>query len=461
MPPKRRPAERERGYVRTRGNSHQVLVFAGLDPVTGTRLYLSESTRDEKKISEIKTRLLAKVDQQRNAATRATLAYTIDEWLEVHEIDDSTLDTYRGYIRRTIAPALGDVPISKIKAQTLEKFYAQLRRCSVRCNGKPFIEHLSDGPHECRTIRHRRRPGRPSAKSIAEHDCESSGCTVIECKSHVCKPLSQSTVRQIHAIISGALDTAVRWEWIPSNPATVAKKPKQRAPQPKPPSARQAAAIVSAAWDQDLAWGMLVWLVMVTGCRRGELLALRWSDVLWDESVIEMRRNYIQRSGKGREKDTKSHQMRRPALDAETMELLRAHRTAYEGQMAELGVAPIDSAFVFSYEPDHSKPCNPDGVTHRFGRMCEGLGIKSHIHALRHYSATELISAGVDIRTVAGRLGHGGGGTTTLRVYAAWVAESDKRAAGILAGRMPRPGGLADRPMDPRNARPGAQPRET
>jgi integrase len=52
--------------------------------------------------------------------------------------------------------------------------------------------------------------------------------------------------------------------------------------------------------------------------------------------------------------------------------------------------------------------------------MCERLGIGSHLHALRHYSATELLAAGVDLRTVAGRLGHAGGGTTTLRVYAAW-----------------------------------------
>ncbi|MFD2079112.1 Phage integrase family protein [Actinopolymorpha cephalotaxi] len=64
--------------------------------------------------------------------------------------------------------------------------------------------------------------------------------------------------------------------------------------------------------------------------------------------------------------------------------------------------------------------------------------IDSHLHALRHYSATELITAGVDIRTVAGRLGHGGGGTTTLRVYTAWVAESDRRAVEILADRLMR-----------------------
>ena len=69
--------------------------------------------------------------------------------------------------------------------------------------------------------------------------------------------------------------------------------------------------------------------------------------------------------------------------------------------------------------------------------MADRLGIDTHLHNLRHYSATELIAGGVDVRTVAGRLGHGGGGTTTLRVYAAWVAEADQRAAQGPADRLP------------------------
>ena len=65
------------------------------------------------------------------------------------------------------------------------------------------------------------------------------------------------------------------------------------------------------------------------------------------------------------------------------------------------------------------------------------LGIATHLHSLRHYSATELLTAGVDLRTVAGRLGHGGGGATTLKVYAAWVAASDRKAAELLRTRLP------------------------
>lgn len=79
-------------------------------------------------------------------------------------------------------------------------------------------------------------------------------------------------------------------------------------------------------------------------------------------------------------------------------------------------------------------------MTQRYDRMVTRLGVKTTIHKLRHYSATELIAGGVDPRTVAGRLGPGGGGTTTLKAYSAWVSEADQRAAkGLGAGMPERP----------------------
>jgi len=87
---------------------------------------------------------------------------------------------------------------------------------------------------------------------------------------------------------------------------------------------------------------------------------------------------------------------------------------------------------------DGSTHLKPESVSQRYNKLVARLGIKTSIHKLRHYSATKLISAGVDVRTVAGRLGHSGGGTTTLKVYSAWVAESDQRAAASLFDRLPQ-----------------------
>jgi integrase len=89
--------------------------------------------------------------------------------------------------------------------------------------------------------------------------------------------MAVSTVLQIHSIISGALTAAVRWDWIASNPARIAQRPRQKPPQPDPPSAKEAARLVEAAFSMDDDWGTLVWLVMTTGIRRGEVCARAWS----------------------------------------------------------------------------------------------------------------------------------------------------------------------------------------
>jgi integrase len=418
-------------------------MYAGTDPLTGRELRLVASTTDEGEAHRILNRMRADVEARENARTRATLGAALDKWLEVHEAEQSTLDGYRGYIRRSIKPALGDEAVGKITPQLLEEFYAQLRRCRHRCrDGEPAVDHRTALSHECRAVRHRGRPGRRSGEA---HDCRAAGCTVVECSPHRCKPMSASAIRQIHWILSAALAAAVRWDWIKLNPAEVAKKPRQRPPQPEPPTTAEAARIIEAAWEQDESWGTLVWLVMVTGIRRAEVLALRWVHVDLADGMLNIRRNFVRSGGKAIEKDTKTHQMRRVALDAATVELLGEHRQRYEELARQLEAEPRADAYVFSYKPTHDMPCDPTGITHRYAKMCRELGIDSHLHALRHYSATELLTAGVDLRTVAGRLGHGGGGATTLRVYAAWVGESDRQAAEILGSRLTRP----PRPVTP------------
>ena len=127
-------------------------------------------------------------------------------------------------------------------------------------------------------------------------------------------------------------------------------------------------------------------------------------------------------------------------MDSTTAEqLLTAHCQRYEKDARSIAIDPSDEAYLFSQEVARGRPYNPDAVTHRYADVCAKIGIDTHLHALRHYSATELLTNGVDLRTVAGRLGHGGGGATTLRVYAAWVGESDRRAAEILGSRLTRP----------------------
>jgi hypothetical protein len=86
----------------------------------------------------------------------------MDAWLRIHEVEETTRASYEEYARVHLYPAFGDAPVGKVSARQLEEFYADLRRCVARCDGRPAIEHRSNGPHECRVVKHRRPPG-PSA----------------------------------------------------------------------------------------------------------------------------------------------------------------------------------------------------------------------------------------------------------------------------------------------------------
>jgi integrase len=430
--------ERSEGTIRRRGDAWQVSLFTGYDPLNGRRTYLTATAHSEAAARKALNRLRTERDEQRAPKVRAELAYVLGEWLATQELAAATRASYETYIRVHIEPALGGLAISRITPQVLERFYADLRRCRLRCRpGDKLVDHRFAGAHACTVVVHSRPPGRLAAGVV--HDCSEAGCETKTCPPHECRPLANATIVKAHFIISGTLTAAVRWGWISSNPAATARRPRIPAPRPTPPSADQAARIIAAAWDADEEWGTLVWLAMVTGLRRAELLGLRWSDVDLATGTLTVARNVVVLGGRLIEKDTKTHRMRRIALDPETVVVLTEHRERWYGRARTLEIAPTDETYLFSYDPANARPCDPSGVTHRYSRMCAGIGIDSHLHALRHYSATELLMAGVDLRTVAGRLGHGGGGTTTLRVYAAWVGESDRRAAEILGSRMVRP----------------------
>jgi integrase len=210
--------------------------------------------------------------------------------------------------------------------------------------------------------------------------------------------------------------------------------------------ARRRPRLCSMRTSRDGEWALLLWLTMVVGWRRGEVCALRWTDVNLDRGLITIERSHWGR----REKSTKSGQERVLALDTHTVGLLAAHRAQCETDCAALGVSLAHDAFIFSGSPDHTTPLLPRSVSQRYRRLAQRVGLRStRLHALRHYSATELIAANVDVRTVAGRLGHGSGGATTLRIYAGWVSDADRTAADTIASIVPRPNPLKRLPRSP------------
>jgi integrase len=103
---------------------------------------------------------------------------------------------------------------------------------------------------------------------------------------------------------------------------------------------------------------------------------------------------------------TETRTKRRVAVGAGTLELLRVRRVEQVKAALAAGVALGPDCYVFSRIPDGSMPIRPDGVSHRFTELARRLGIACRLHDLRHFMVTQLISAGVDVRTVSGRAGH-------------------------------------------------------
>lgn len=413
--------KRQRGEIITLPNGgRRVKVYAGIDPLTGRRHYLDQTLPPGPRVDDDAeaqlTRFIHEVNERRNPRTKATVNQLMNRYLELLDVEVTTKRRYESVIRTHILPLIGDELISRLDGESLDSFYKILRTCRDHCGGRRrFIEHRMPGEHECDD----------------------------KCRPHQCKPLATSTINKVHWCLSGALKAALRWRWISVNPLEQAEPPKSVKSEPDPPTADQAATIATKAFA-DTGWGMLVWLAMTTGARRGELCALRWSWLDLDNCVLRIRRSIAQDGAETWEKETKTHQQRRIALDAETVALLRVYRQHRETLAQEIEVKIAKDGYIFSPSVDHSTWLKPNTVSQRYRRMCEQIGWDMHLHQLRHYSATELISAGVDVRTVAGRLGHGGGGSTTLRVYTAWLSEADQKAAQNMPVRMPTAPIVAD-----------------
>gem|GEM_PF-3969046 len=143
-----------------------------------------------------------------------------------------------------------------------------------------------------------------------------------------------------HTVICQALEQARRWGLIARNPAVDATPPVQRRREIVPPTVEQAESLLDAAEADDADLAAYLWVLAATGCRRGEARALRWSDVDLERTEVLIRRSISQVGREVREKDTKAHQSRRLALDAETVTVLRSLRLRARARVGARRASP-------------------------------------------------------------------------------------------------------------------------
>jgi integrase len=359
----------------------------GVDPITGKRKQFSETFHGPARAADQRLRDL--IDQQapsRSDGVGVTFGQLLDQWLEEcdrMDLSPTTLRTYRSQIERTIRPSLGKVTLTRLTAKNLDSLYGAMKNA-----GK-----------------------------------------------------SPKTIRNHHAIISAALHQAVRWGWVRSNVAEMAKPPRVPQKRVEAPSLDVVRDVIEAAERRDPRLAPLLMLAALTGMRRGELCALRWSDIDFDAGMLTVNHSVVVAPKGLVEKSTKSNRERVVALDAVALALLEQHHSRAAQWMRQAGGELSANAFVFSPYVEGTKPFRPDNVTSFFIRVRNEVGAPTvRLHDLRHFTATQLIGAGVDVRTVAGRLGHSDP-SVTLRVYSHALVERDRAAASVM-------GNLLDRPKD-------------
>ena len=246
------------------------------------------------------------------------------------------------------------------------------------------------------------------------------------------KPIQETTVQKYLTVVSAVLSDAKRNEIIQKNPARMIDLPDTEHREQFIPTPEQAKEFLDGLVDEPWQYKVYYLLAVYTGCRRGELCALKWSDFIMDGNrcILTVSRSRSIVAGEGvREGPTKNGKSRVMVIDSDVTSLLKGYCYYQIRTAQELGYESGEYLFT----DDLGNLIHPDTFTKHLRKIYEELGFPSefHLHTLRHYFVTTLLHSGVDKQTVAELAGHGD--TSFLeRTYCHPQMELKRHAAEVM-----------------------------
>lgn len=256
-------------------------------------------------------------------------------------------------------------------------------------------------------------------------------------------PLSNKTVCEYHRLISTILAQADKEMLIPFNPASKATPPKLKHKDANYFELEDVEKILACVENEPLKWKVIVHLLIITGCRRGEIAGLKWDCIDWKNNRIHICRNLLYSVEIGVYEDsTKTEESDRyVALPAETMELLKEYRRFYLSRANAFGSLWHNTNYLFFQETTDNagEPMNPDSIN----KFLQGFSKRHNLphinpHAFRHTQASILYFNGIDSVSISKRLGHSKVSTTS-DIYAHIIKQADKQSAETIADVILRP----------------------
>lgn len=360
---------------RKNGKVFEITVEGETDPLTGKRNRVYKTVKGSKREANTVMRQMI-ADMDKGIALRKSpknVSEWLDEWVELYlpNVEETTRIGYKTKIRCYLKPAIGDILVQSLRAPHVQKMVNDM----------------------------------------------------------MARGLSPKNIRDTYNNINAAMKKAVSLRMIPYNPCEGVVLPKLKRYKAKVYDVNMIHTLLDTAKGTEMY--LPIMLCVLLGLRRGELLALRWENVDFENNILKIRSNMV--------RGEKDYIIKAPKSEAgirdlhtgdEVMAVLHEERRKYLEDMLKQGRRFQNLGFIIRQED--GSPLRPDSMSQKWRRFLEEKGLPSiRFHDLRHSNATALIQAGVNPRVVQQRLGHSDV-NITLNTYTHVLPEMDIDAAEKL-----------------------------
>nr|HET6903255.1 site-specific integrase [Ktedonobacteraceae bacterium] len=302
-------------------------------------------------------------EQQRGtlaSGPNVTVQEYLESWLEDTHKPTVRLSTYLNYrklLKNYLVPGLGKIKLQKLTPQQVQAFYSK---------------KINEG-------------------------------------------LSPKTVTNVHGVLHKALDNAVKWNMLSRNVCDAVTPPRVPRKELNYLTKEQAHTLLKEVKAHKLE--ALLTLAITTGMRRGELLALRWQDIDFENGSIQVKRavSYMKEYGYVESEPKTARSRREIMLPAFVVDILVQHREHQKEQRRTIGVDWLDKNLVFTNATGDFY--SPSTMLKVFKRFLISIGLPHmRFHDVRHSAATILLTMKVHPKVVQEILGHSQI-TTTMDIY--------------------------------------------